>query len=67
MPDLAVSNDTEIIAKVQKTAEILMIFKVHTYGEQTVVITQRSRELFFIPTRAADWKGRSESLTTSAL
>ena len=37
MPDLAVSNDTEIIAKVQKTAEILMIFKVHTYREQTVV------------------------------
>ena len=37
MPDLAVSNDTEIIAKVQKTAEILMIFKVHAYGEQTVV------------------------------
>ena len=37
MSDLAVSNDTEIIAKVQKTAEILMIFKVHTYGEQTVV------------------------------
>ena len=36
MPDLAVSNDTEIIAKVQKTAEILMIFKVHTYGEQPV-------------------------------
>ena len=36
MPDLAVSNDTEIIAEVQKTAEILMIFKVHTYGEQTV-------------------------------
>ena len=37
MPDLAVSNDTEIIAKVQETAEILMIFKVHTYGEQTVL------------------------------
>ena len=37
MPDLAVSNDTEIIAKVQKTAEILMIFKVHNFGEQTVV------------------------------
>ena len=36
MPDLAVSNDIEIIAIVQKTAEILMIFKVHTYGEQTV-------------------------------
>ena len=35
MPDLAVSNDTEIIAKVHKTAEILMIFKVHTYAEQT--------------------------------
>ena len=40
MPDLAVSNDTEIIPKVQKTAEILMIFKVHTYGEQTVVSTR---------------------------
>ena len=37
MPDLAVSNDTEIIAKAQKTAGILMICKVHTYGEQTVV------------------------------
>ena len=37
MPDLAVSNHTEIMAKVQKTVEILMIFKVHTYGEQTVV------------------------------
>ena len=37
MPDLAVSNDTEIIAEVHKTAEILIIFKVHTYGEQTVV------------------------------
>ena len=36
MPDLAVSSDTEIIAKVQKTAEILMIFKVYSYGEQTV-------------------------------
>ena len=33
MPDLVVSNDIEIIAKVQKTAEILKIFKVHTYGE----------------------------------
>ena len=30
MPDLVVSND--IIAKVQETAEILQIFKVHTYG-----------------------------------
>ena len=30
MPDLAVSNDTEVIAEVLKTAEILMIFKVHT-------------------------------------
>ena len=38
MSDLAVSNDTEIIAEVQKTAEILMIFKVHTHGEQTVVL-----------------------------
>ena len=38
MPDLAVSNDTEIIVKVHKTAEILMILKVHTYGEQTVAI-----------------------------
>ena len=38
MPDLAVSNDTKIIAKVQKTAEILMIFKVHTYGEQTFTL-----------------------------
>ena len=36
MPDVAVSNDTEIISEVQKTADILMIFKVHTYGEQTV-------------------------------
>ena len=35
MPDLAVSNDTKIIAEVQITAKILMIFKVHTYGEQT--------------------------------
>ena len=37
MPDPAVSNDTKIITKVQKTAEISMIFKVHAYGEQTVV------------------------------
>ena len=36
-------------------------------GTRALVITQRSRELFFIPTRAADWKGRSESPTTSAL
>ena len=40
MPDLAVSNDTEIITQVQKTAEILMIFKVHTHGEQTVDLIQ---------------------------
>ena len=40
MPDLAVSNDTEIIAKVPKTVEILMIFKVHTYGEQTVDLVE---------------------------
>ena len=38
MPDLAVSNDTEIMAKVQKTAEILKIFKVHSYGEQTGLV-----------------------------
>ena len=38
MSDLAVSNDTEIIAEVKETAEILMIFKVHTHGEQTVVL-----------------------------
>ncbi len=36
MPDLAITNDTEIIAKVVETAEIVMIFKVHTYGVQTV-------------------------------
>ena len=36
MPDLAVSNDTKIITEVLKTAEILVIFEVHTYGEQTV-------------------------------
>ena len=39
MPDLAVSNDTRIISKIQKAPEILVIFKVHTYGEQTVVLT----------------------------
>ena len=36
-------------------------------GTRALVITQRSRESFFIPTRAADWKGRSEFSTTSAL
>ena len=36
MPDLAVYYDTEIFAKVKKAEEILMIFKVYTYGEQTV-------------------------------
>ena len=36
MPDLLVSNDTEIIAKVHKTAEISMIFKVHTYDSSLV-------------------------------
>ena len=36
-------------------------------GTRALVITQRSRESFFIPTRAADWKGRSVSSTTSAL
>ena len=51
MPDLAVSNDTEIIAKVQKTAEILMIFKVHTYGEQTVVPATFDDELVSVTSR----------------
>ena len=36
MPDLAVSNNTEIIVKVQKTAEILTIFNINAYGEQTM-------------------------------
>ena len=38
MPDLAVFNDIEIIAKVQKAAEILKIFKVHTYGNRQGVL-----------------------------
>ena len=36
-------------------------------GTRALVIAQRSRKSFFIPTRAADWKGRSGSSTTSAL
>ena len=36
-------------------------------GTRALVIAQRSRESFLIPTRAADWKERSGSLTTSAL
>ena len=36
-------------------------------GTCALVITQRGRELFFIPTRGADWKGRSESSSTCAL
>ncbi len=36
-------------------------------GTRALVIAQRSRESFFIPTRAADWKGQSGSSTTSAL
>ena len=60
MPDLAVSNDTEIIAKVKKTAEILRIFKVHTYGEQTVGFNENQRtaldhiERLWIDTRPLD-------------
>ena len=58
MTDLVVSNDTEIIAKVQKTAEILMIFKVHTYGEQTVVHVPRDMI-------SADRKGRYQTRRSS--
>ena len=36
-------------------------------GMCALVIAQHSRESFFILTRAADWKGWSGSLTTSAL
>ena len=36
-------------------------------GTRALVIAQRSRESFFSPTCAADWKGRSGSSTTSAL
>ena len=34
---------------------------------RALIIAQRSRESFFIPMRAADWKERSGSSTTSAL
>ena len=57
MPDLAVSNDTEIIRKVQKTAEILMIFKVHAYGEQTVY--SRTQIMGFA--RRCDYKPMTKS------
>ena len=36
-------------------------------GSLVLVIVQRSRGSFFFSTRAADWKGRSGSSTTSAL
>ena len=36
-------------------------------GTLALVIAQRSRKSFFLPTLAADWKGRSGSSTTSAL
>ena len=69
MPDLAVSNDTEIIAKVQKTAEILMNFKVHTYGEQTVgSILPQIKELSFHVVRqdiATNTAGVSSSFVRS--
>ena len=55
------SNDTEIIAKVQKTAEILMIFKVHTYVEQTVC---RSVSILTAPTQIAHLVDIEQELQT---
>ena len=45
MPDLAVSNDTEIIAKVQKTAEILMIFGTDSSQHNTMKPKRRHKTL----------------------
>ena len=54
-------------AKTKNETALCEVRSRESGGTRALVIAQRNRESFFIPTCAADWKGRSSSSTTSAL
>ena len=54
-------------ARTKNETALCEVCRRESGGTRALVIAQRSMESFFIPTRAADCKGRSGSLAISAL